>query len=1200
MRKLASGRSDGVVMARAGKPRLNSLADQVRKALAATRNPQRPQAPRLQFDSFEPRVLMSGDGVMPRVEGRIEVPGEVDRYTFTLPSDVKIVFDSLTPDSQLQWSLQGPQGQVIAPRAFDATDANAKGGDVALNLQAGTYTLQIDGVGDHVADYGFRLIDLSRAASLTPGQAVNGALTPANQTDAYSFNAVAGQTFYFDALLNPASTDWRLIGPDGKTVFGPSSAGTDVENQLLTQTGAYTLLLEGRVGNTAASTPYAFVVQPVQDLISAVQLGQSQVGDSPWLGGALQLGAVTSAQAPAAAALDLRRTVTMEAWVTVDRYTNSYMPVVYKGGADNWLGGHRSYALFVTNGGDLLLSTGDGSEQYLYSSGGLIKIGQRTHVAASIDRDAGVMKLFVNGTAVASGAVRSNTDAFSAATQPLSIGRTDEPYGGFSPFAGRIDDLRIWKTARSAADIAANRGAELSGAQPDLVLNYRFNETGGSVVQDSGPLGLTGAVINPLATLEGAITGRITTPGQRAIYTLDLTDTRRIVFDALRDSPMTWSLNGPRGALVSGRSFDSSDSRDRAGVDGVNLDPAATNRVVYDLGPGRYTFTVDAAGDTTGEFGFRLLDLGATALPLSLGATTSTTLPVGSATQAWSFAVAAGDRLTFEHLSAANMDLQWRLVSPSGNQLWSSYFGTDVGERTYTEAGTYTLLVEGRRTALAPNALSFKVSKTGNTLAERVGGFDQDFNGPGLDPLWQTGGVPSTLTAVGAPTYGFETLDGASVIRLNSAIAGQYRGVGWTTATNAVGQGFSYEVRFNTLVQSAGTGFDELIGLSVTDVTDTGRWVATALSSNTNGGGRTMRVDSRGVGGSGFQTPAYNFADNTWYRLRLAAATDGTLKATLLSDAGAELMTLDLGVTADAFAGGARFGIYQANTTTGGTAAHDVAIDWARLTTTPAAPQPLTLGQLVTGSRSVTTQRDLYSFNLAQPTQLLLDTRENSSATRWTLTDERGTVASGNWFDWPTLPLKAGLYTLRIDGNTTGAYGFRLVDLAAAPALPLGQLVTGNLEPGYGVQTWHFNATAGQRFFFDTRMSIDADWRLVGPSGDTIFSVGSWSDQEVELLQSGRYTLVLNGYNHHPTPQAFAFRVGDTGDRSTDITLAQGADTTPLWVPGAPGLGGTGLALDMRRELVVPHGAATDLRNDVTFEAWIRPDRFANSGVISV
>ena len=45
-----------------GAPRLKALSEGVRKALAAATAPQRPAAPRLQFDSFEPRVLMSGDG----------------------------------------------------------------------------------------------------------------------------------------------------------------------------------------------------------------------------------------------------------------------------------------------------------------------------------------------------------------------------------------------------------------------------------------------------------------------------------------------------------------------------------------------------------------------------------------------------------------------------------------------------------------------------------------------------------------------------------------------------------------------------------------------------------------------------------------------------------------------------------------------------------------------------------------------------------------------------------------------------------------------------------------------------------------------------------------------------------------------------------------------------------------------------------
>ena len=69
-------------------------------------------------EAFEPRVLLSGDTVVPRIDGRIDVPGEIDKYSFTLKNDVRIVFDSLTADPQMQWSLQGPGGSVVPPTSM--------------------------------------------------------------------------------------------------------------------------------------------------------------------------------------------------------------------------------------------------------------------------------------------------------------------------------------------------------------------------------------------------------------------------------------------------------------------------------------------------------------------------------------------------------------------------------------------------------------------------------------------------------------------------------------------------------------------------------------------------------------------------------------------------------------------------------------------------------------------------------------------------------------------------------------------------------------------------------------------------------------------------------------------------------------------------------------------------------------------------
>jgi hypothetical protein len=97
------------------------------------------------------------------------------------------------------------------------------------------------------------------------------------------------------------------------------------------------------------------------------------------------------------------------------------------------------------------------------------------------------------------------------------------------------------------------------------------------------------------------------------------------------------------------------------------------------------------------------------------------------------------------------------------------------------------------------------------------------------------------------------------------------------------------------------------------------------------------------------------------------------------------------------------------------------------------------LGQLTSGSRAVNTQRDLYSFTLTQATQLAMDPRVDDPNLVWTISGERGVMGTLNFrqrsSDFggnPVMTLAPGSYTLRIDGNTTGAYSFRLLDLAGA------------------------------------------------------------------------------------------------------------------------------------------------------------------------
>ena len=109
---------------------LKQLVDRALSALGAPLAPQ----PRTVFETFEPRVLLSGDPVAPpRIDGSLDVAGETDRYTFTLTDDLRVVFDSLTSNGNIRWSLDGPRGNIVTSRSFGNSDSADLGGDIALS-----------------------------------------------------------------------------------------------------------------------------------------------------------------------------------------------------------------------------------------------------------------------------------------------------------------------------------------------------------------------------------------------------------------------------------------------------------------------------------------------------------------------------------------------------------------------------------------------------------------------------------------------------------------------------------------------------------------------------------------------------------------------------------------------------------------------------------------------------------------------------------------------------------------------------------------------------------------------------------------------------------------------------------------------------------------------------------------------------------
>src|SRR5919106_4527622 len=84
-----------------------------------------PAAKPFRFEALEPRVLLAGDTnpAAVNVTGSIDVPGETDQYGFTLAQNAQILFDSTTSNGNLNWSLSGPLGTIVANRSFSGSDS---------------------------------------------------------------------------------------------------------------------------------------------------------------------------------------------------------------------------------------------------------------------------------------------------------------------------------------------------------------------------------------------------------------------------------------------------------------------------------------------------------------------------------------------------------------------------------------------------------------------------------------------------------------------------------------------------------------------------------------------------------------------------------------------------------------------------------------------------------------------------------------------------------------------------------------------------------------------------------------------------------------------------------------------------------------------------------------------------------------------
>ncbi|MFO0872429.1 MAG: LamG domain-containing protein [Phycisphaerales bacterium] len=159
--------------------------------------------------------------------------------------------------------------------------------------------------------------------------------------------------------------------------------------------------------------------------------------------------------------------ITIEFWQWVDVDQNQ---TTFRIGLDPTNG---CFAMVPALGGDIYWSFGNTG---LWCIPQQPLVGAWHHFAFQASQSASFMRIYVDGALASS---QGWMDPREPSDQPLVLGGTS-----WHAFTGRIDEFRIWDSARSAAQIAENMLGPVDASTPGLVGYWRFDEGTGAVAVD--------------------------------------------------------------------------------------------------------------------------------------------------------------------------------------------------------------------------------------------------------------------------------------------------------------------------------------------------------------------------------------------------------------------------------------------------------------------------------------------------------------------------------------------------------------------------------------------------------------------------------------------------------------------------------------------------------------------------------------------
>jgi hypothetical protein len=237
-----------------------------------------------------------------------------------------------------------------------------------------------------------------------------------------------------------------------------------------------------------------------------------------------------------------------------------------------------------------------------------------------------------------------------------------------------------------------------------------------------------------------------------------------------------------------------------------------------------------------------------------------------------------------------------------------------------------------------------------------------------------------------------------------------------------------------------------------------------------------------------------------------------------------------------------------------------------------------TLGETISEAIASAGQSTIFTFDLAEETQVAFEAQSLRADIVWSLAGPRGKEVTDRRFDdsgvsgssgastpashLSILTLPPGEHQLTVHGTAaaSGEFSFRLLDLAAAPALSLDTTSSIVLPPGNSTHSYRFLADAGDQIALENMSGSSGGsdsnsageeviWRLIDRFGRDVGAptalpaAGNSSDARL-LSSDGAYTLLLEGRVDATTPRDYGFQLKRVGH--LDLAALPTGEAVPL------------------------------------------------------